>query len=442
MPLNPSIPLAGNNLSFSQPLIQLGEKRRRDKIDESNLATASQQREIGAQNIALNKSTIEQGQRNLDQGKKELEVRDMERIILEVGAMSNLVNQGNSEEAAKLGMGVREKLIASGQDVTRWDGVLMGIKDNPQAAAQYINQMAEGLKPALASLRAGAGQRMAAPEPLVIKEGDIVLDPQTMQTIASNKEAPVAAPVAPQTLLEGLDSTTSARASAAFQAAGGGSTGLAALNSEVERGAEIQKRTEVPNLLKSSFPQASEAEMSQIRAAVDAAGSVEEGMNEAGKIREGQRTMKKAQAFQVRAIALLDNILSSDQINDVTGGIEGGFVGNIYSSIFSQAQTDLLADIEEVGSILTTDNLDLMTGVLSETDIQLIKDLSAGGLNRKRGEERFKSDVQEMRDRLASQIALTAEDKAQAPEISTEAQYDALPSGASFIQNGQSRKKP
>jgi hypothetical protein len=434
MPLNPNIPLAGNNLSFSQPLIQLGEKRRRDKIDESNLATASQQRELGAQNIALNQTTI-------DQGQKELEVRDMERIILEVGAMSNLVNQGNSEEAAKLGMGVREKLIASGQDVTRWDGVLMGIKDNPQAAAQYINQMAEGLKPALASLRAGAGQKMAPPENTVLKKGDILLNPNN-QTIASNQEAPVAAPVAPQTLLEGLDSTTSARASAAFQAAGGGSTGLAALNSEVERGAEIQKRTEVPSLLKSSFPQASEAEMSQIRAAVDAAGSVEEGMNEAGKIREGQRTMKKAQAFQVRAIALLDNILSSDQINDVTGGIEGGFVGNIYSSIFSQAQTDLLADIEEVGSILTTDNLDLMTGVLSETDIQLIKDLSAGGLNRKRGEERFKSDVQEMRDRLASQIALTAEDKAQAPEISTQAQYDALPSGASFIQNGQSRKKP
>jgi hypothetical protein len=434
MPLNPNIPLAGNNLSFSQPLIQLGEKRRRDKIDESNLATASQQRELGAQNIALNQTTI-------DQGQKELEVRDMERIILEVGAMSNLVNQGHPEEAAKLGMGVREKLIASGQDVTRWDGVLMGIKDNPQAAAQYINQMAEGLKPALASLRAGAGQKMAPPENTVLKKGDILLNPNN-QTIASNQEAPVAPPVAPQTLLEGLDSTTSARASAAFQAAGGGSTGLAALNSEVERGAEIQKRTEVPNLLKSSFPQASEAEMSQIRAAVDAAGSVEEGMNEAGKIREGQRTMKKAQAFQVRAIALLDNILSSDQINDVTGGIEGGFVGNIYSSIFSQAQTDLLADIEEVGSILTTDNLDLMTGVLSETDIQLIKDLSAGGLNRKRGEERFKSDVQEMRDRLASQIALTAEDKAQAPEISTQAQYDALPSGASFIQNGQSRKKP
>jgi hypothetical protein len=434
MPLNPNIPLSGNNLSFSQPLIQLGEKRRRDRIDESNLASASQQRELGAQNIALNQTTI-------DQGQKELEVRDMERIILEVGAMSNLVNQGHPEEAAKLGMGVREKLIASGQDVTRWDGVLMGIKDNPQAAAQYINQMAEGLKPALASLRAGAGQKMAPPENTVLKKGDILLNPNN-QTIASNQEAPVAPPVAPQTLLEGLDSTTSARASAAFQAAGGGSTGLAALNSEVERGAEIQKRTEVPNLLKSSFPQASEAEMSQIRAAVDAAGSVEEGMNEAGKIREGQRTMKKAQAFQVRAIALLDNILSSDQINDVTGGIEGGFVGNIYSSIFSQAQTDLLADIEEVGSILTTDNLDLMTGVLSETDIQLIKDLSAGGLNRKRGEERFKSDVQEMRDRLASQIALTAEDKAQAPEISTQAQYDALPSGASFIQNGQSRKKP
>jgi hypothetical protein len=403
MPLNPNIPLAGNNLSFSQPLIQLGEKRRRDKIDESNLATASQQRELGAQNIALNQTTI-------DQGQKELEVRDMERIILEVGAMSNLVNQGNSEEAAKLGMGVREKLIASGQDVTRWDGVLMGIKDNPQAAAQYINQMAEGLKPALASLRAGAGQKMAPPENTVLKKGDILLNPNN-QTIASNQEAPVAAPVAPQTLLEGLDSTTSAKASAAFQAAGGGNVGLAAMQSEIDRGAELQKRQEVPNILQNSFPQASEAEMNEIRAAVDAAGSVEEGLSASKEIRAEQRKLKDAKGYQIRTLNLIDRILESEELNDVTGGIEGGRIGNFFGA-FDKQNSDLIADIEELGNSLTTGSLDLMSGTLTDKDIELLRDKAAGGLKRKRSEKLFREDVQEIRDRLSSTMILTTDERA------------------------------
>jgi hypothetical protein len=317
----------------------------------------------------------------------------------------------------------------------------MGIKDNPQAAAQYINQMAEGLKPALASLRAGAGQRMAAPEPLVIKQGDIVVDPQTMQTIASNKEAAAPAIQTPEVLLRGLEGDDIETANALYVAAGGGKAGIDQINTLREQGKEAATLAAAPATLRRSFPNASPAEMMQLEAAVSNAGSAADGMQMAGEVRAEQRRLEKAKVYQDRAVSLLRRIVDDPELNDVTGGIEGGLIGNIIGT-FDQDNSDLIADIEEATSILTSDNMDLMTGVLSESDIQLLKDLSAGGINRKRGLAQFKADVSLIIDRLGSVPVQTINDQDQTPEINSQAEYDALPSGASFIQNGQPRKKP
>ena len=71
-----------------------------------------------------------------------------------------------------------------------------------------------------------------------------------------------------------------------------------------------------------------------------------------------------------------------------------------------RAQRHNAADIDEVASILTADNLKLMSGVLSESDIKLLKALSSGALNRRRGETRFRKDVGKMLDRLSSNLAV------------------------------------
>ncbi len=106
---------------------------------------------------------------------------------------------------------------------------------------------------------------------------------------------------------------------------------------------------------------------------------------------------------------MLDKILASDQVGDVTGSLEGAIDFRL-----SDVEAQLIADIDEAQNILTADNMDLMTGVLSESDIKLLKNLSSGGLNRKRGEKRFRQDVKQMRDRLCSQAVLTTDDRAAA----------------------------
>ena len=215
--------------------------------------------------------------------------------------------------------------------------------------------------------------------------------------------------VIPQALVEGLTDSVAAKGAAAFQAAGGGKDGVNAYVKVVEKATEQEQRVSLPKLLKNSFPNASPAEFKELEAAALSGKTVESGLNSARDVRVEQRRLKKAKGFQDRAVQLLNKILASDQVGDVTGSAEGA-----YDFRFSDAEAELIADIDEAQNILTADNMDLMTGVLSESDIKLLKNLSSGGLNRRRGKKRFIQDVTQMRDRLSSQAVLTTDDRAAA----------------------------
>lgn len=227
--------------------------------------------------------------------------------------------------------------------------------------------------------------------------------------------APEAAEVAtqaeiPQVLTEGLDPELASRGAAAFSAAGGGKDGLKAFQSIVDKGTEQQRRAASPQILKSSFPNASEAESVQLQSAMDAAKTTEAGLKAAGKVREEQRRLVKAKGFQQRAVDLLSGILGNDELGDVLGSIEGAIDIRLQDS-----ESELIADIEEAGNILTSDNLNLMSGVLSESDIKILKNLAGGALTRTRSEDRFRADVEKLRDKLASKLVTTADDQAKLP---------------------------
>jgi hypothetical protein len=214
--------------------------------------------------------------------------------------------------------------------------------------------------------------------------------------------------VIPPVLLSGLSNDVAEKGSAAFTAAGGGKDGLNAFQKIVDAGSEQEKRIASPQILKSSFPKASPAEMVQLQATMDSANNTQEGLKLASKLRVDQRRDLKGKDFQIKAIDLLDNILKNDQLSDVIGSIEGG----IDFRLFSDAESELIADIEEAKNILTADNLSLMSGVLSESDIRILANLSGGALNRKRTEKRFTTDVTSLRDRLKSKMIVTADDTA------------------------------
>ena len=231
--------------------------------------------------------------------------------------------------------------------------------------------------------------------------------------------------VIPQVLLTGLSPDVAEQGAAAFTAAGGGKDGLSAFQKIVDKGTEQQRRLASPQILKSSFPKASPAETVQLQAVMDAAKTTEAGLKAAGKVREEQRRNVKAKGFQIRAVELLTSILANDELDDVLGSIEGAI-----DIRFQDSESELIADIEEAGNILTADNLSLMSGVLSESDIKILKNLAGGGLIRTRSLKRFTDDVTKLRDKLSSQQVVTVDDQEAArSEVKNQAIPTAPPSG-------------
>lgn len=214
--------------------------------------------------------------------------------------------------------------------------------------------------------------------------------------------------VVPDQLLEGLSTDVANKASAAFTAGGGGKAGLDAFAKTLDKASEQERRSSSASILKQNFPNASAAEMSQLQAGMDASKTVQEGIKSAGKVRVEQKRSKKAQAFQDRAVNLIGNILANDELSDVLGSVEGAIDFRA-----SDSESELIQDIEEATNILTADNMDLMTGVLSESDIKLLKNLSSGGLNRKRTEARFRKDAKSIIDKLSSVKVETTDERAE-----------------------------
>jgi len=256
------------------------------------------------------------------------------------------------------------------------------------------------------------------PETREVKKGDRIIteqfNPQTGQfeqiadaerfnpnsgTVVNVGTGGESAPVVtPPVLLQGLPPEVGAKLDAVYVAAGGGKDGIDAMNKMTDKLSEQDRRASSANILADSFPNATPEEMTQLKSVMDAAENTEAGLTRAREVRGSQRKAQKGKQFQGRAVSLLKKIIENPQLNDVIGSLEGSFD----TRLFSDAEAELIADIEEAGNILTADNFDLMTGVLSESDISILKNLSSGGLNRKRTEERFISDVQGMIDRLST----------------------------------------
>ena len=122
------------------------------------------------------------------------------------------------------------------------------------------------------------------------------------------KEAPEVkpVPVLAASITAGLSPTLAQKANDIFAAVGGGDKGIKAVTNIIDQGTEQERRAAAPELLKTTFPKASDAERAQLQGVMDSAKNTETGMKAAGKLREEQRRDKKVQVFQQRAIELLE----------------------------------------------------------------------------------------------------------------------------------------
>lgn len=160
MPIDARIPLSGSKVSFSQPLIDLQERNRRDRIDQSNLKTAEMQQFNLQQTNQLNEMA-------LTQKSSEQKARGMAAIVQELGAMEVLFDDGQVKSALKQGMVVRGRLEELGEDTAGWDEWMLKAQTSPEgaaAASEYLGSFANEISAQVPALFTAAGIDLSEPE--------------------------------------------------------------------------------------------------------------------------------------------------------------------------------------------------------------------------------------------------------------------------------------
>jgi hypothetical protein len=365
----------------------------------NNIQNRLNNREAQQQNTQLFDMQMAQGQQQMQDDRDNRRLRS----VAEFSTTDILPNIGNPQLLASK---LQQRIVMMDNDPNMdstesrealaqlQSGDLAGLQRDAQASIQLFN-MRNGISP-----KAQEGFTLNQGQQRFDAAGNVVASVAPKPEASAVTKTPI-----PQILLEGLTPNVANKGAAAYLAAGSGKDGLTAFTRVVDNATEQERRIASPKLLKQSFPQATPAESRQLQASMDAARNTEQGLADAGKVRSEQRRLKKAKVFQDRAVKLIDRVLGNSELGDVLGSVEGAFDFRLQDS-----ESELISDIEEAGNILTADNLSLMSGVLSETDIKIIANLAGGALNRKRSEARFRKDAGILRDKLSSQQVLTVDD--------------------------------
>ncbi len=162
------------------------------------------------------------------------------------------------------------------------------------------------------------------------------------------------------------------------------------------------------------------------------------------RIDEAEREARGRQESARSAVTLAKRLQDNEATKRLFGRIEGR------TPDIDQDVIDADADRLQLVEILTLANTDRMTGVLSESDIQILR--AAGTLleNRLISDERAEQEIQNVievfqRNPEVQGIVdevLNEGDSQEIPEITSQEEFDALPSGAIFMEDGQQYRKP
>ena len=109
------------------------------------------------------------------------------------------------------------------------------------------------------------------------------------------------------------------------------------------------------------------------------------------KIREAEVKNKKGQQLGEKAKSLATELLNHPGLNRSVGALQGSVVGQFLTG--SDESSNFMNKHNQLKSILTAENLDMMTGVLSETDIKILSDIAGGGLQLKGGEKAYRDEL-------------------------------------------------
>ncbi len=198
-------------------------------------------------------------------------------------------------------------------------------------------------------------------------------------------------------------------AAEAYRAAGGGKDGLAAIDriqdnyrddAKAEKVRDKEQKVadqwdQLPRALGVRFPNTTEEEMAALVETAQLADTPEKGIKLAADLRKTQKQEAKKARVTEQIPGLIDGILSNPEWKDVIGVFDDSAIGNFIR--MDQGEADAIAMFDLLGDVMTGENLDMMTGVLSESDLQVLRNIGAGlTANRSISEEQMEKALKAM----------------------------------------------
>ena len=120
------------------------------------------------------------------------------------------------------------------------------------------------------------------------------------------------------------------------------------------------------------------------------------------KVAEGELQVEKAGKLKSQAIENIRKLLANkDGVLALVGPFDQSFASPTLLGNTLNARTN----VQQLKSILTAENLGIMTGVLSETDLKVIADIAGGGLDVNGDDEAFIQELENMLVRFEAEEA-------------------------------------
>lgn len=130
----------------------------------------------------------------------------------------------------------------------------------------------------------------------------------------------------------------------------------------------------------------------------------------------------KAMRLKNSALTLVTELLKNEE------GVRSNFgVYDQYSPNVTESTRDAANKIQQLRDILTSDNLGIMSGVLSETDLKVIQGISGGFLAEGATEEGVIDGLKKYKESLRGEVAPTLGNAITVPPMPVNTTSDALP---------------
>lgn len=144
-------------------------------------------------------------------------------------------------------------------------------------------------------------------------------------------------------------------------------------------------------------------------------------------------------------LASIDTLLNTEGYIDSLTGVRGATPFSVPGGVGYDANVAF----EQFKDSLTLENMSKMTGILSDSDIKILRS-AAAGLTAGMSKKAFIRKLEEIKARIIKKAKGTRaragtpaqEPSGETPTIVSQADYDNLPSGTIFIEDGQKYRKP